>query len=79
MKPALARTIEAGAALLLSLPLGAVLALLLLPLWSWIEAATGVGSIGHSGPATWCYAATSGLLFAAWAVERARRWRGERR
>ena len=30
----------------------------LLPLWSWIEASTGIESVGHSGPAEWCYIST---------------------
>ena len=43
--------------LLLSLPLGVLLTLLLLPLWRWLEDAAGVEAIGHSGPAAWCYGA----------------------
>jgi hypothetical protein len=34
-----------------------VITILLFPLWSWIEASTGVESVGHSGPAEWCYIA----------------------
>jgi len=30
----------------------------LLPFWSWIEAKFAIESIGHSGPAEWCYVAT---------------------
>ena len=29
----------------------------LLPFWSWFEATTGIESVGHSGPAEWCYVA----------------------
>jgi hypothetical protein len=43
--------------LLLSLPLGVLLTLLLLPLWRWLEDAAGIEAIGHSGPAAWCYGA----------------------
>lgn len=39
------------------LPAGPVLTLLLYPWWSWVEVATGWESMGHSGPAGWCYAA----------------------
>ena len=44
--------------LLFALPVSAVLALLLYPFWSWVEAGTGIESIGHSGPAGWCFIAT---------------------
>lgn len=43
--------------LLLSLPLGVLLTLLLLPLWRWLEGTVGIEAIGHSGPAAWCYGA----------------------
>ena len=43
---------------LVSLPLGAVLALTLMPAWRWLEARYGIESVGHSGPAEWCYLAT---------------------
>ena len=39
----------------LCLPLAFVLTLLLLPLWSWIEATYAIESVGHSGPAEWCF------------------------
>jgi len=35
-----------------------VMTLLLMPLWSRIEASAGIESVGHSGPAAWCYVAT---------------------
>jgi O-antigen/teichoic acid export membrane protein len=79
MKPALARALEALAALFLSIVIGAVLTVLLVPLWSWFEAGTGIESIGHSGPASWCYAATSGILFGSWVMLRRWRPRGDKR
>ena len=42
-------------------PLSALLTLAALPLWRWIEARTGIESIGHSGPAGWCWLATLAL------------------
>ncbi len=43
----------------LVLPLMAVFSIattvLMLPLWSWLEASSGIESVGHSGPAVWCY------------------------
>ena len=51
-------------------PLTVFLTFLLVPLWRWIEATYSIESIGHSGPADWCfeliYALTllSGLVLA---------------
>ena len=50
---------------LLAVPLALVLTLALLPLWRWLEAATGIESIGHSGPSEWCYAAMYGIIMSA--------------
>jgi hypothetical protein len=77
MKPALASAPGILVALLLSLVVGAVLTVLLVPLWSWLDAGTGIESIGHSGPASWCYAATSGALFGGWMMLRIWRRRSE--
>ena len=44
-------------ALVLS-PVAVVLTLLLQPAWDWFESATGIESLGHSGPAEWCYVVT---------------------
>src|SRR5215831_11863955 len=48
--------------LVLLIPAGVVLTLLLFPLWSWIENTWNIESVGHSGPADWCYIATYLLL-----------------
>ena len=37
------------------LPAAFLLTFLLLPLWSWIEATYKIESVGHSGPADWCF------------------------
>ena len=50
--------VAALAIALLALPPAAVATLVLMPLWSRIEASAGIESVGHSGPATWCYVAT---------------------
>ena len=39
----------------LAVPVSAILTFLLTPLWSWFEKTAAIESIGHSGPATWCY------------------------
>jgi hypothetical protein len=44
--------------LLVSLPFSGVLTLVLMPLWRWIEARYGIESVGHSGPAEWCFVVT---------------------
>ena len=46
------------------LPASFILTILLLPLWSWIEATYKIESVGHSGPADWCYWAVYTLLVA---------------
>lgn len=53
---------------LVSVPLGAVATILLLPFWSWFEATTGIESVGHSGPAGWCYFAVFVIFVAVAAV-----------
>ena len=52
---------------LISAPLSILATILLFPFWSWFEASTGIESVGHSGPAEWCYAVVF-LLLAAGAV-----------
>ena len=48
----------------LVLPLSAVVTILLLPFWSWLEASSGVEAVGHSGPAVWCYLLVFAVLAA---------------
>lgn len=43
-------------------PLAAVLTIPMSPLWSRLEALTGIEAYGHSGPAEWCYLLIYGLL-----------------
>lgn len=45
-----------------ALPLSAIMTLALLPLWRVIEERYGIESVGHSGPADWCFI----LLYALW-------------
>src|SRR5262249_35759848 len=48
--------IAAGVTIIvISLPIAFWLTILLLPLWSWIEDTYGIESLGHSGPADWCF------------------------
>lgn len=61
------------------LPVSALVTVVAWPVWSWLEKATGIESMGHSGPATWCYYATYALVVAAclgW--QWSRRGRGNR-
>ena len=44
--------------LILCMPLAALFTFLMLPIWRWLEATFAIESIGHSGPAEWCYLAS---------------------
>src|SRR5262245_9080771 len=39
-------------------PAAMIVTLALLPMWRWIEATFAIESVGHSGPAEWCYLGT---------------------
>jgi hypothetical protein len=39
----------------LSMPLTFIITIALLPVWSAIERRWGIESLGHSGPAEWCF------------------------
>jgi FtsH-binding integral membrane protein len=41
--------------LVASVPLGVVVTLALLPVWRWLEERYAIESVGHGGPAAWCY------------------------
>ena len=43
-------------------PVAVFVTIFLYPLWSWIEETTGIESVGHSGPADWCYVSVYVLL-----------------
>ena len=53
---------------LIAVPLSIVTTILLFPMWSWVEASTGIESVGHSGPAEWCYAAVFLVIAASGAL-----------
>ena len=40
-----------------AVPVALAVTLVLFPFWSWVEHTTGIESVGHSGPASWCYLA----------------------
>ena len=56
-KRAIRKGLAVLATLLVSVPVSAFLTLLLMPLWRWLEANFGIESVGHSGPAAWCFVA----------------------
>ena len=64
MKKQLRVVMWCAGALLLAVPASVALTIVLYPLWSWIEASWGIESLGHSGPALWCYGLTLALLSA---------------
>ena len=54
---------------MLALPVAFVVTFLLGPFWDWFERVSGIESLGHSGPADWCFVAIySGLVsvFVIW-------------
>gem|GEM_PF-1744928 len=48
--------------LLASVPVALVVTIMTMPFWSWLEKTFMIESIGHSGPAAWCYLASYGLI-----------------
>ena len=36
-------------------PIAVVATFLMSPFWNWLETETGIESMGHSGPADWCF------------------------
>jgi len=48
--------------IIISAPLSIFITILLYPFWSWLESSTGIESLGHSGPAEWCYVSIFLLL-----------------
>ena len=63
---------------LIAAPLSILTTILLLPFWSWIEATIGIESIGHSGPAEWCYAVVFLVMVASAVLLLLARLRSER-
>lgn len=57
MTPSTQAIVATGSLVLLGIPLAFVATLLLHPFWTWFEARTGIESMGHSGPAAWCFVA----------------------
>jgi len=65
VKRALQASLWILAILVACLPVSFIVTFMLAPLWSWIEATYGIESIGHSGPAEWCFWAIYGLFVVA--------------
>ena len=38
-----------------SIPVAVVATIALMPFWSWLEKTMAIETVGHSGPAEWCY------------------------
>ena len=69
------RGVAVALALVAGVPLAAVLTLAMWPWWGGFEARTGIESIGHSGPADWCFVVT---LVVCWSIAGTLAWRGTR-
>ena len=50
--------------IVLDVPVTFVLTIMLFPVWSAIERRWGIESVGHSGPAEWCFWAVFGCVVA---------------
>ncbi len=61
---------------LLAVPAAIFGTFLLTPFWRMVEAEYGNESLGHSGPATWCFVAVYLFMVAVNALILWRRWRG---
>jgi hypothetical protein len=57
-RPTIRHVLAGLTILLVSVPASVLFTLLLLPLWRWLEQNFGIESVGHSGPAEWCFGAT---------------------
>ena len=50
--------------IVLDVPVTFVLTMMLVPVWSAIERRWGIESVGHSGPALWCFGVVLGGVVA---------------
>jgi hypothetical protein len=60
---------------LAAMPVAAIATFFLYPLWSWIEATYGIESVGHSGPAEWCFMLVYGIVVVTGLAAIWRNWR----
>jgi hypothetical protein len=63
----------AFAVCLISAPIAIAVTIALLPFWSWVESMSEIESVGHSGPAEWCYLVCYNIILACiflgcWAI-----------
>ena len=70
--------IVAAVLALAAMPAAFIVTLFLSPLWSWIEARYGIESVGHSGPADWCFVAVYAVFLVAILPLLWRSWRQRR-
>jgi hypothetical protein len=57
------RVIALSLIAVLALPLTLFLTFFLFPFWNWFETVSGIESVGHSGPANWCFVAMFLVVF----------------
>jgi hypothetical protein len=58
METLLKRTLIFAGLFLGLVPIAFVVTISLSGVWSWLERVSGIESMGHMGPANWCYVAT---------------------
>ncbi len=55
MKKQFRLTLGALTLAVIAVPVSFIITFVLAPFWNWFESVTGIESIGHSGPANWCF------------------------
>lgn len=68
MKKALRQLLLAALMLTLASVFSVAATIPLFPFWSWLESFSGIESVGHSGPAGWCFDLVFLLFLVAAAV-----------
>jgi len=53
---------------LLIMPLAIFLTFMLWRFWDWFERVSGIESLGHSGPAEWCFVAIYIMLISVFVI-----------
>ena len=64
MTPPSKKLFRLGLVAVIALPLAVLITFVLFPFWSWLEKTWGIESVGHSGPAEWCFIASFGFIAA---------------
>ena len=64
MKSATQRAVAFIVVAVITFPVAFLATFLTSPFWGWFEGRTGIESLGHSGPADWCFFTVYGAMLA---------------